>query len=350
MYVPAVTLKKDEEIIIEPMSIIPVDCFVLEGNTVVDEATMTGESFPASKTVGSFLMSGTQNISSRIVAVVTSEQHESTLERLIDNISTATEQTSNADQNVDLVVRHFVAGILFLASFGFAISFYTFQGASLHRYNAAAQRAMAILAASCPCALGLAGPSASMAGLGSLMCPSRAPSLCNTVIDAAWTRGILLVGGARTLERLDTVTACVMDKTGTLTEGILHVDNCQFEDGVDRQLCYHLLFLAEKEIAQSHPAGKAVFQFALRNLQLAEDSSKAFLEIENYSYTPGRGASCTVRTTEGHHHSILVGSKDFLAQSEILLASPLVPEGSTECNKVLFALNGKFGGYLSLQV
>lgn len=124
---PAVMLKKDEEIIIEPLSIIPVDCFVLEGHTVVDEATMTGESFPATKTVGSFLMSGTQNISSRIVAVVTAEQHESTLQRLIDNISFATEQSSDASQNVDFIVRHFVAGILLLALFGFSISFYICQ-------------------------------------------------------------------------------------------------------------------------------------------------------------------------------------------------------------------------------
>lgn len=168
---PAVMLKKDEEIIIEPLSIIPVDCFVLEGHTVVDEATMTGESFPATKTVGSFLMSGTQNISSRIVAVVTAEQHESTLQRLIDNISFATEQSSDASQNVDFIVRHFVAGILLLALFGFSISFYMCQGLYINRFNAAAQRAMAILAASCPCALGLAGPSAAMAGIGKMFLP-----------------------------------------------------------------------------------------------------------------------------------------------------------------------------------
>lgn len=139
---------------------------------MVDEATMTGETFPATKTMGSFLMSGTRNISSRIVAVVTAEQHESTLEQLIENISSATEQSSDTNQNVDLIVRHFVAGILLLASLGFVVSFYTSKGPSLNRFNAAAQRAMAVLAASCPCALGLAGPSAMMAGLGkaSLAC------------------------------------------------------------------------------------------------------------------------------------------------------------------------------------
>lgn len=143
-----------------------MDCFVLEGHTVVDEATMTGESFPVTKTVGSFLMSGTRNISSRIVAVVTAEQHESTLDRLIDGISSATERSSDDNQSVNFIVRHFVAGILLLAFFGFSISFYTSHGAYVVRFDAAARRAMAILAASCPCALGLAGPSAAMAGIG----------------------------------------------------------------------------------------------------------------------------------------------------------------------------------------
>lgn len=133
---------------------------------MVDEATMTGESFPSSKTVGSFLMSGTRNISSRIIAVVIAEQHESSLERLIENISCATEEKGNASASVDSIVRHFVAGILFLACIGFVTSFSTFQGPVLDRFNAAAQRTMVILAASCPCALGLAGPSASIAGLG----------------------------------------------------------------------------------------------------------------------------------------------------------------------------------------
>lgn len=144
---------------------------------------MTGESFPATKTMGSFLMSGTRNISSPIVAVVTAEQHESTLERLIDNISSATEQSSDTNQNVDLIVRHFVAGILFLALFGFFVSFYISQGAPINRFNTAAQRAMAILAASCPCALGLASPSASMAGIGKASLARILTFTCLTILQ-----------------------------------------------------------------------------------------------------------------------------------------------------------------------
>jgi cation transport ATPase len=141
-----------------------------------------------------------------------------------------------------------------------------------------------------------------------------------------------------------------MDKTGTLTEGRLHVDTCHFEDGIDATLCYRLLFLAEREIAQSHPAGKAVFQFALQQLKLVDVSVGDYSEVENYRYTPGQGVSCVVRAPGAACHSVLVGSRSFLMQSDILLAKPLGSEDISGLNEVFFALNGRFAGLLSLHV
>lgn len=174
--------------------------------------------------------------------------------------------------------------------------------------------------------------------------------MSNHFTDAAWTRGILLVGGAKTLESLDKISACVMDKTGTLTEGRLRVDSCHFEDGVDATLCYQLLFLAEREIAQSHPAGKAVFQFALQQLKLADAKVGVLSEVEDYRYIPGQGVSCVVRTPDAICHSISIGSRSFLTQLDILLNTSLISEDMSEINEVLFALNGKFAGLLSLHV
>jgi cation transport ATPase len=175
--------------------------------------------------------------------------------------------------------------------------------------------------------------------------------LCLTIsTDAAWTRGILLVGGARTLESLDKISTCVMDKTGTLTEGRLRVDSCHFEDGVDATLCYQLLFLVEREIAQSHPAGKAIFQFALQQLELADAKVGVLSEVKNYRYIPGQGVSCVVRTPNAMSHSIFIGSRSFLTQSDILLNTPLSSESMPEINEVLLALNGRFAGILSLHV
>lgn len=175
--------------------------------------------------------------------------------------------------------------------------------------------------------------------------------LSNHLVDAAWSRGILLVGGARTLESLDKITACVMDKTGTLTEGVLHVDSCQFENGVDSNLCYLLLFHAEKAIAQSHPAGKAIFQFALQQLHLRDGEKKiVFLEVEEYRYVPGQGVSCKVYMADTRHHSIFVGSRSFLTQKNVALGSHWLSEGSSDLNEVLFSIDGKLAGLLFLQV
>lgn len=161
---------------------------------------------------------------------------------------------------------------------------------------------------------------------------------------------MLLVGGARTLESLDKITACVMDKTGTLTEGVLHVESCQFERGVDTRLCYLSLFHAEKEIAQSHPAGKAIFQFSLQHLQVSSLEKGLFSEIRDYQYIPGRGVSCTVCMADGRCHSVVVGSRSFLTHLDTALTSSLLCEESSGLNEVLFSIDGKLAGVLLLQV
>lgn len=142
-----------------------------------------------------------------------------------------------------------------------------------------------------------------------------------------------------------------MDKTGTLTEGVLQVDSCQFEDGADANLCYLLLTHVEKEIAHSHPAGKAIFQFALEQLHSSDGETKLVLsEVEDYRYVPGQGVSCDVRMADMRCHSILVGSRTFLAQSDVSLASPVISEVSPDLNEVLFSIDGKLAGSLFLQV
>jgi Cu+-exporting ATPase len=205
-YVPAALLRMQEEIFLEPGSIIPCDSYVLEGLSTVDESTMTGESVPAPKSVGDTLIAGTRNLSASMIAVVYREQQDSSLEQLIESISLSTEQKLRSQESVETLTTHFVSIVLCLTAVGFCYALWYSSPALavVERINVACERAMAILAAACPCAPGLAIPSATMAG-----------------IDAAWSRGILLVGGARTIEDVSQLTHLVMDKTGTLTEGRL---------------------------------------------------------------------------------------------------------------------------------
>lgn len=174
--------------------------------------------------------------------------------------------------------------------------------------------------------------------------------LSNYLVDAAWSRGVLLAGGARTLENLDQCASLVMDKTGTLTEGVLHVDSCQFVRGVDPRLCYLLLLHAEKEIAQSHPAGKAIFQFALQQLQVSSGEKLMFSKVEDYRYVPGQGVSCKVFMPDGRRHFVVVGSRSFLTQSDASRTLPLLREDSPGLNEVQFSIDGKLAGSLFLEV
>ena len=324
-------LRKNEEIVLEPMSIIPCDCYVLNGSTSVDEAIMTGESTPAKKVVGDFLISGTRNLLNRVVAIVSAEQADSSLERMIETISSATERNSDDRNQLDVITSHFVTTILILACMSFAYSLS--KTSDLYKINTAAQRAMAVLAASCPCALGLAAPSATMAA-----------------VDAAWNRGALLTGGKKTLDALSVATHIVMDKTGTLTEGLLQVKDCQVSQHVDKTLCQRLLYLAERDVAQSHPAGRAVFQWALQNLEDVQPNIHSGCEVIGSQSVLGNGVSCVISKSDGTLYSVHVGSKRFLHDAGISFAQSKSLEENLGLVIVHFAINGTYAGYLTLEV
>lgn len=176
-YVPAALLRLQQEIEVESNSIIPCDCYVIEGTSIVDQSIMTGESVPVRKSTGDFLLAGTRNLSHPLIAMVNKEQRDSSLDRLIDSISMATEHKMDGQEGVETITTYFVVTILILTVLGFFMAFTGNAAIYLpmaDRVNLASERAMTILAAACPCALGLATPSAVMAG-----------------IDAAWSKGVL---------------------------------------------------------------------------------------------------------------------------------------------------------------
>ena len=334
-YVPAALLRVQEEIVLEPYRIIPCDCYVLEGSSTVDESMMTGEPVPVPKSAGDNLISGTRNLSEPLVAVVYKEQQDSSLEQLIESITYCTEQKTGGQDRVESMTTYFVSVVLCLTAVGFCWTlWHTSPGlAMVERINIACERAMAILAASCPCAIGLAIPSATMAG-----------------IDAAWCHGMLLVGGARTIEDVSHLTHIVMDKTGTLTEGRFEVANWAFSSrwiGA-KDVCCRLLCAAERPESQAHPVGKAVFQWALTQLQSVDKRIQSINLTRSYTNVPGRGLSCEVEDS-GIWYSLHIGTQVFLQQNGINVTSDDIarpPLGTTE---VHFAIGGEYAGIIVLQ-
>ncbi|KAF2034806.1 hypothetical protein EK21DRAFT_55193 [Setomelanomma holmii] len=215
LLVPASLLKKGDEVLIPPNATIPCDCYVTSGKSAVDEASITGEANPVSRSVGDFLLAGSRNMSHTLRVVISLDQSESTLAKIIEGVSAATEQRLDGIESLDTILRIFVYGVILLAIVAFMYTFANHSEAQFLSASVAAfERSITILAAACPCGIGLAIPSAAMAG-----------------VDAAYSKGILLRGGIRTMDALHKTTHIVMDKTGTLTEGNLNVTNYHFEEG-----------------------------------------------------------------------------------------------------------------------
>lgn len=167
MTVPASLLREGDEILIRSQSTIPCDCFVLHGTSVVNESMITGESLPVVKTVGDFLLAGTRNLSMQIHVTVAQIQSKSSLAKVIEGISMATEQKLEGTEHLGVIMNHFVLGVICLAVAIFSTTLWRMQSQSFVTASmAACEKAAAVLAAACPCGIGLATPSAAMAGIG----------------------------------------------------------------------------------------------------------------------------------------------------------------------------------------
>jgi Cu+-exporting ATPase len=228
----------------------------------------------------------------------------------------------------------FVFVVITLAGVTFIVAFSRNRTASfLASLTVACSRAMAVLAAACPCGFGLATPSAALAG-----------------IDAAYAQGCLAIGGIRTMETLNRVTHVIMDKTGTLTTGRLSVVDHEISRdlGLEKGICYRLLLAAEAEDAQIHPVARAVFKWALAKVQQTESSQEPFVmpETRELHQHLGNGLSCKVKVSPHLWTTVHIGTNQFLYENNIAIPSAL---GSDEqMPNVLFAFNHVYSGYLQI--
>lgn len=307
---PALALRPGHEIIIPPSSIIPCDCYVVTGHGLIDQAVMTGESLPVRREPGDFLMSGCRNVGREFVAVVSSSQQDSALEQLISNITTATETRGNSGIVPNITVW-FVQLILLIAMIAFASQMLGSIDTTLRqRLLIAGERMTAILASACPCALGLATPTALL-----------------SCISIAWNKGIILTGGAETVKSLSTLTHMVLDKTGTLTTGRLNVS------GIHGALSNNHLMLvcaAEKYDAAVHPVAGAIFKWSLAGLDEKAKVQQNKLILAEYNSHAGKGVQCMIRDpTNDHTNMIHIGTANFLREYDIMI--PL--DGSAEVSE-----------------
>jgi Cu+-exporting ATPase len=263
--VSAAAVRTGEVVVVRPGDRIPVDGAVLSGDSAVDESLLTGESIPVHKSPGDRVTGGSVNGDGLLRIETTTVGKESMLERIIALIESAQAAKPPVQRLVDKVTNVFVpvvVAIALVAWIGWLLS-----GGSMEESIIAA---VSVLVIACPCALGLATPTAIMAGTG-----------------AAAGAGIL-IKDVEALERAGAVDTIIFDKTGTLTVGRPDVTDVVPAAGVDEATLLRLAASAQQ--GSEHPLAKAVLaEAAARGLELSA--------VESFSRIGGRGLTARVDGT-----------------------------------------------------
>ena len=266
-------------LLVRPGESIPVDGVVRNGKSAVDESVFTGESLPVDKTPGDAVTAATMNQSGMLTIEATHVGTETALSRLVQLVYTTQRSKPPIQRVADAVTNVFVPVVTGIA----VVTFLTWWFLLGEGFTPAMLRLVAILVTACPCALGLATPTAVMMGTG---------------IGAQ--RGILFRNG-EALERAGDLTTIVLDKTGTLTEGKLALTDI-FTDKDESEL---LQLSATAERGSEHPIGKAVVQAAQeRGLDIATPSQ--------FKAIAGHGIAAQVG-----ENSVIIGNVSLIQQHNI---------------------------------
>jgi len=294
---PIEQVQVGDELIVRPGEKIPVDGVVLTGTSSVDESMITGESMPVEKSEGDLLIGATLNQSGLLHMRATRVGADTMLANIIRMVEQAQGSKAPIQRLADTVASIFVPAVLVIAALtfiGWAIVGNVFHlattagmGTSISNpWITAIVAAVTVLVVACPCALGLATPTAIMVGTGK-----------------GAEQGILIKGG-ESLERIQAVRAILLDKTGTITRGKPSLtDVYALPTTTDDEL---LRLVATAEVGSEHPLATAIIAGAQAR-GLAPQGLP-----QNFSTQAGRGLRATV---EGHE--ILVGSRPLMREHGI---------------------------------
>lgn len=261
--IPTEALRAGDIFLVKPGSLIPVDGTVLEGTSSVDEAAITGESIPVEKQPGTKVVSATVNKAGFLKCSADRVGEDTTLSQIVRLMEEASASKAPIAQLADKVAGVFVPIVMGIALVTLAVWLLAGAGAEF-----AISSAIAVLVISCPCALGLATPVAIMVGTG-----------------VGASHGILIKSG-EALQRAKEVDTVVLDKTGTITSGQLHVTQigCYVSDMTLDTLTGIAAALEKKS---EHPLAEAVVEYAQR-MQLK------LPEIKDFQAVFGRGVEGTL--------------------------------------------------------
>ncbi|HVF33068.1 MAG TPA: heavy metal translocating P-type ATPase, partial [Acidimicrobiales bacterium] len=255
--IPADEVRVGDHLRIRPGEKVPVDGIVVDGRSAVDESMLTGESVPVDKGPGDTVAGATVNAEGVLTVRATAIGADTALARIVHLVEEAQGTKAPVQRLADRIAGIFVPVVLVLAAL-------TFAGWALGAGDPqkGLVAAIAVLIIACPCALGLATPTAIMVGTG------RGASL-----------GVLIKGG-EVLERSQRIDTVVFDKTGTLTHGRMRLTDVVPADGIDADAL--LRRAAAAEAGSEHPVGRAI-------VDALDSATSGLPTVTDFRSTPGRG-------------------------------------------------------------
>ena len=259
-------LKVDDVVLVKPGETIPIDGIVIEGNAAVDESMLTGEFNPVRKTNNSTVYGGTVCQDGSLTITVTQTLKNALVNQIVRLQASAMASKPKAAQIADNFSRYFVTAVLLISALTY--SFWAYQGS-----DEAFWITISVLVATCPCALGLATPSALTCAMAKL------------------NRQGILLKRADALEQITDIDTIALDKTGTLTQGKFTITNAWYADGVDSDKALSIACALESR--SEHPIAKA-----FNGDNGCDQRAKNELhKVTNFSVTPGGGISGEINDT-----------------------------------------------------
>ncbi len=316
MVVDVESIVPGETLLVRPGERVPTDGEVIAGNSAIDESMLTGESIPVGKAAGDRVIGGCLNQNGALTLRATAVGRDTVLAHIVRMVDEAQSGKLPVQKLADRISSVFVPGVMGIA--GVTAGGWLLGGAPATH---ALAHAIAVVLIACPCALGLATPTAIMAGTG-----------------AAARRGIFIRNGTA-LETGAKVTTVVFDKTGTITEGRPLVSDWQNLSNLPDSEVLGLLAAAES--CSEHYLAKALREFT-HLLAAAVDGKK----VADFGVEPGHGIAATV---DGH--AVVIGNAEWLSARGIQatpLAEACARAGTEGKTPVLAALDGRLAAFFAI--
>ncbi|MCB7128774.1 MAG: copper-translocating P-type ATPase, partial [Candidatus Brocadiales bacterium] len=338
--IPVNEVAVGDVIVVKPGWKVPVDGIIIEGSSTIDESMVTGESMPVDKKSGDEVIGATVNKTGAFKFRAVKVGKDTFLAQVIKLVEEAQGSKAPIQRLADRVSQYFVPAVILIAVVTFLV--WLFFGPE-PAFTFALVNFVAVLIIACPCALGLATPTAIMIGTGK-----------------GAEKGIL-IRNAQALELLHKIKVLVLDKTGTLTKGEPAVTDIKEFSGAGKQEIIRIAASLEKY--SEHPIAEAILRFAASSGKnssrpLDEASKEEFqkekltlLEVENFSAVPGYGLTGEISLGEGMHKALLGNRKLMtsgnisLSKGELQTISALEGQGKTV---MVLALGGKPLGVIAV--